>query len=234
MAEALRSDIEAGVYPVGRKLPSEAALQSKYSVSRHTVREALQILFNDGLIYKVQGSGTFVGGRRQDSRGRYIRSIGSLDELTVWPDTDTEVIEPFTVVVEPSVAARMELPYIEVSRAVVRRHYQDQPFVLTHHYVSPELGAQLAADGVPAVGEGTVIGAAEKFLKKPVMGARQEITAMIAPEHEAELIGCRPGDAILLIERVYYDADGKYIEFTSSHFNPRRYTYRQDVRRRSS
>ncbi len=234
LAEALRADIEAGVYAIGQKMPSENVLQSRYSVSRHTVREALQILFNDGLIYKVQGSGTYVGGHRQDSRERYIRSIGSLDELTVWPDTDTEVIEPFTVVVAPSVAARMELPYIEVSRAVVRRRFEGQPFVLTHHYLSPELGAQLTAEGAPAVGEGTVIGAAEKYLKKPVMGARQEITAMIAQEPEAELIGCRVGDAILLIERLYYDADGKYIEFTSSHFNPRRYTYRQDVRRRTT
>jgi hypothetical protein len=58
--------------------------------------------------------------------------------------------------------------YIEVSRAIVRRHFDCNPFVLTNHYVAPELGQQLAADGVPAVGEGTVIGAAEKFLQRPV------------------------------------------------------------------
>jgi DNA-binding GntR family transcriptional regulator len=232
LAEKLRADIEAGVYSAGRKMPTESVLQSKHGVSRHTVRESLQILLADGLIYKVQGSGTYVSGRRHDSNGRYIRSIGSLDELIVWPDTDTEVIEPFTVVVDPSVAARLELPYIEVSKAVVRRHYNGQPFVLTHHHVDPELGARLAAEGVPAVGAGTVIGAAEKYLAKPVMGARQEITAMSARESEATYIGCRPGDAILLIERIYYDVDGKYVEFTSSYFNPRRYTYRMDVRRR--
>lgn len=232
LAAKLRADIEAGVYSVGRKMPTESVLQSKHNVSRHTVREALQILLTDGLIYKVQGSGTYISGRRHDAQGRYIRSIGSLDELIVWPETDTEVIEPFRVIVDPSVAARLELPYIEVSKAVVRRHYEGVPFVLTHHHVDPALGAQLAADGVPAVGEGTVIGAAEKHLSKPVMGARQEITAMVAQEPEAAMIGCQPGDAILLIERLYYDVDGKYIEFTSSYFNPRRYSYRMDVRRR--
>ena len=55
---------------------------------------------------------------------------------------------------------------------------------------------------------------------------------MIAPEHEAKLIGCHACDAILLIERLYDDADGKSAEFTSSHFNPRRYAYRMDLRRR--
>nr|WP_206025202.1 GntR family transcriptional regulator [Rhodococcus sp. 14C212] len=234
MAEKLRADIEAGVYSVGRKMPTESVLQSVHNVSRHTVREALQILLSDGLIYRVQGSGTYVSGRQQDTRGRYVRSIGSLDEIIVWPDTNTEVIEPFTVVVEPSIAARLELPYIEVSKATVRRSYEGFPFVLTRHYVEPELGAKLAADGVPSVGEGTVIGAAEKLLTKPIMGARQEITAMNAPEHEAELIGCQAGDAILLIERLYYDADGKFVEFTSSHFNPRRYSYRMELRRRGA
>jgi len=234
LAEKLRADIEAGVYSVGRKMPTESVLQSVHNVSRHTVREALQILLSDGLIYRVQGSGTYVSGRQQDTRGRYVRSIGSLDEIIVWPDTNTEVIEPFTVVVEPSIAARLELPYIEVSKATVRRSYEGLPFVLTRHYVEPELGAKLAADGVPSVGEGTVIGAAEKLLTKPIMGARQEITAMNAPEHEAELIGCQAGDAILLIERLYYDADGKFVEFTSSHFNPRRYSYRMELRRRGA
>ncbi|QIX48183.1 GntR family transcriptional regulator [Rhodococcus sp. DMU1] len=234
LAEKLRADIEAGVYSVGRKMPTESVLQSVHNVSRHTVREALQILLSDGLIYRVQGSGTYVSGRQQDTRGRYVRSIGSLDEIIVWPDTNTEVIEPFTVVVEPSIAARLELPYIEVSKATVRRSYEGLPFVLTRHYVEPELGAKLAADGVPSVGEGTVIGAAEKLLTKPIMGARQEITAMNAPEQEAELIGCQAGDAILLIERLYYDADGKFVEFTSSHFNPRRYSYRMELRRRGA
>ncbi|PQP22773.1 GntR family transcriptional regulator [Rhodococcus opacus] len=234
LAEKLRTDIEAGVYSVGRKMPTESVLQSVHNVSRHTVREALQILLSDGLIYRVQGSGTYVSGRQQDTRGRYVRSIGSLDEIIVWPDTNTEVIEPFTVVVEPSIASRLELPYIEVSKATVRRSFEGIPFVLTRHYVEPDLGAKLAADGVPSVGEGTVIGAAEKFLTKPIMGARQEITAMNAPEHEAELIGCQAGDAILLIERLYYDADGKFVEFTSSHFNPRRYSYRMELRRRGA
>ena len=232
LAEKLRADIENGVYSVGRKMPTETVLQSMHNVSRHTVREALQVLLADGLIYKVQGSGTYVSGRQQDTHGRYVRTIGSLDELIVWPDTQTEVLEPFKVVVEASIAARLELPYIEVSKATVRRSYDGVPFVLTRHYVDPELGLKLAGDGVPDVGEGTVIAAAEKFLSKPVMGARQEITAMNAPEDEAKLIGCQPGDAILLIDRLYYDADGKFVEFTSSHFNPRRYAYRMELRRR--
>lgn len=85
LAEKLRADIEAGVYSVGRKMPTESVLQSVHNVSRHTVREALQILLSDGLIYRVQGSGTYVSGRQQDTRGRYVRSIGSSTKLSSGP-----------------------------------------------------------------------------------------------------------------------------------------------------
>jgi DNA-binding GntR family transcriptional regulator len=231
LAEQLRRDIKAGVYTEGRRMPTEAELTAEHGVSRHTVREALQQLLVDGLIYRVQGSGTYVSGRQES--GRYQRSIGSLDELIVWPETDMEVLEPFQVQVEPSVAARLELGYIEVSRAIVRRHYEDRPFVLTRHYVDPELGATLREHGIPSRGEGTVIGAAEQFLPRKVAGARQNITAMNAPDEEAKLIGCEPGDAILLVERLYYDTAGRFVEFTASHFNPRRYSYQMELRRRS-
>lgn len=232
LADELRHNIESGVYAKGRKMPTEAELQAEHGVSRHTVREALQQLLSDGLIYRVQGSGTYVSGR-QEGPGRYLRSIGSLDEIIVWPDTKMEVIEPFHVAVEPSIAARLELSYIEVSRAVVRREFSGVPFVVTRHYVDPELGAKLSANGIPSRGPGTVIGEAEPLLPRRVAGARQDITAMNAPAEEAMMIGCEPGDAILLIERLYYDTAGKYVEFTASHFNPRRYSYRMDLLRRS-
>jgi DNA-binding GntR family transcriptional regulator len=232
LADELRRNIDVGVYAEGRKMPTEAELQAHHGVSRHTVREALQQLLADGLIYRVQGSGTYVSGRREGPT-RYLRSIGSLDEIVVWPDTRMEVIEPFHVIVEPSIAHRLELEYIEVSCAVVRRIFSNVPFVVTRHYVHPDLGRQLRAQGIPSRGPATVIGEAEALLQRRIAGARQDITAMNAPAEEAALIGCEEGDAILLIERLYYDTAGKFVEFTASHFNPRRYSYRMDLLRRS-
>ena len=236
LAETLRNRMDAGDFGPEGRLPTEVELQQEHSVSRHTIREALRLLEADGLIYRVQGRGTFVSGRRgyRTEKGRYLRSVGSLEEISVWPDTDMEVIEPFTTLIDPTIAARLELTYIEVSRAVVRRWFGGAPFVLTRHYVAPALGKLLRKEKIPSRGEGTVIGAAEKYLPAKVAGARQDITAMSAPEEEAAAIGCEPGDAILLIERVYYDTTGSIVEFTASHFNPRRYTYRMELHRRGT
>jgi len=56
----LYAGIINGLYKDGDQLPSETALSETYSVSRHTVRLALAILNEDGLIQKSQGKGTVV------------------------------------------------------------------------------------------------------------------------------------------------------------------------------
>lgn len=49
-------------------MPSEAAIQSEFGVARTTARRAFHILRDEGLIYTVQGEGTFVGSPGQAPR----------------------------------------------------------------------------------------------------------------------------------------------------------------------
>jgi len=56
----LRQQILDGRYPKGSRLPSEAELSDAYSVSRGTVRHALGILTQEGLIERRKGSGSYV------------------------------------------------------------------------------------------------------------------------------------------------------------------------------
>ncbi|MEJ8281877.1 FadR/GntR family transcriptional regulator [Pseudonocardia spirodelae] len=70
----LRSAIERGEYPVGDKLPAEAALSTEFEVSRSVVREALRGLQALGLTESRTGRGTFVvatGPSEDPSFGEY-------------------------------------------------------------------------------------------------------------------------------------------------------------------
>jgi len=60
IAQELKSDIESGVYANGAPFPSETILQKYYGVSRDTVRSALALLKEEGLIERRKGSGTTV------------------------------------------------------------------------------------------------------------------------------------------------------------------------------
>lgn len=56
----LLENISAGIYSKGAKIPTENELAKNFSVSRITVRKALQELEREGLLVRHQGKGTFV------------------------------------------------------------------------------------------------------------------------------------------------------------------------------
>lgn len=59
-AEVLRREIATGRLKPGDKLPSARALQDQYGIASGTVQNALRLLKSEGLIYSVQGRGSFV------------------------------------------------------------------------------------------------------------------------------------------------------------------------------
>lgn len=59
--EELRARVVAGEWEVGERLPAIADLQAEYRVpGLNTIRQALQLLAEDGLVQSIQGRGTFV------------------------------------------------------------------------------------------------------------------------------------------------------------------------------
>ena len=58
--ETLTAQIAGGEYAAGDKLPTEAALATRFGVNRHTVRRALASLADSGIVHSRRGAGVFV------------------------------------------------------------------------------------------------------------------------------------------------------------------------------
>jgi DNA-binding GntR family transcriptional regulator len=70
LAAMLREDIESGQLAPGMPLPSESSLTQEHGISRDSVRRAMDVLREEGLVITVQGKGTYVRerpGRRSNS-----------------------------------------------------------------------------------------------------------------------------------------------------------------------
>jgi GntR family transcriptional regulator len=74
----LLEDIKSGQFPPGSKLPSEDQLAREFSVSRVTLREALRVLEDDGVIVRRHGSGTFV----LDKRAIPVQPLSSIVSIS--------------------------------------------------------------------------------------------------------------------------------------------------------
>ncbi|MCR4398032.1 MAG: GntR family transcriptional regulator [Firmicutes bacterium] len=78
VAEYIRKKVAEGEYPRGERLPSETDLASKLGVSRATLREALRLLEDEGLVMSRRGAGSFV---RPESR-RIVEGLEKLGSMT--------------------------------------------------------------------------------------------------------------------------------------------------------
>ena len=67
VADILRKEIAQGVFRDGQTLMTEEELRMRFNVSRQTVRQAIALLEDDGLVDRRRGSGTYVrhGPRRR-------------------------------------------------------------------------------------------------------------------------------------------------------------------------
>ena len=60
VADDIRNAIKSGDIAPGSRLETEEALSARYDVSRQTIRHAISILVDEGLVLRRQGSGTYV------------------------------------------------------------------------------------------------------------------------------------------------------------------------------
>jgi GntR family transcriptional regulator len=232
LAAQIRDAVARGEYADGRQLPTEEQLSATYSVSRQTVRRAMQDLVSEGIIYRVAGRGTYPVAEED----RYIRQFGSVEELMALSlDTECEVVSPLQRQVDIESASRLRLPSDEIYSVAFVRLHADTAFCYTTVYLPPRIG-QLLAD-VPELSSAsarsrvTVIGLIDSRMDGSIAAAEQSISATGAPSHVSHRLACGTGQPVLRIDRVYFDHQGEPVEVAISYFDPQHYSYRVKLRR---
>lgn len=238
LRQSIRDQIAAGTYADGVRLPTESELVARHGLSRQTVRRAFQDLVSEGVVYRVPGRGTYVRDGAFQPEHRYLRQLGSIEDLmSLSNDTTMEVLTGLHRRVDVEAASRMRLDDDVVYTVVFRRlHGSDPgvPFVLTRVHL-PEtvartvLGARELTAG--AVSTSTVIGLTEPHLGTAISEAAQSITVSAADDEVAAAVSCTRDHPMLRVDRLYSDASGTPVELSVSHFLPEQYTYRVTLRR---
>jgi len=232
LSSKLRSMLLERPFRPDERLPTEAELSRDLGLSRQTVRKAFSDLVAEGLVYRVRGKGTFAVQGGQD--GRYLRAFGPIDDiLALSNDSDLEVLRPLGRTVDIEAAGRLRLDTDEVYAGLFRREHSAGPFLVTRICLPLDLGRDLArSDPFDKPGGRTGATVVEHLERMgiAVAGALQSITAEIATPELCKYLDCEPDGPVLRIDRLFFDATGRFVELTINHFDPKRYTYRVEVR----
>lgn len=217
IARVLADEIRAGVHADGSRLPGEYTLTRRFGVSRTTLRQALQVLGEEGLISTHAGIGSFVtfDGTPLDNRLGWTRALAEQGtELT------TETLR-FEEVTDQELAAELGLvstAFIALDR--VRRLVGGQGVSLEHSRVPvteelaglPERGLDGGSLSRALVGAGRVADSGEGRVS--VRGLDVE---------EAAALHRSPGEPFLRLTQVYRAADGSVVEQVTSLLDPARF-----------
>jgi len=92
----IMENIEKNVFKYGTKLPSENFLCKKFSISRQTVRNAIDILEKEGIVTRRHGSGTYVAKMLGDVRDKTIGVLTSYLHEYIFPNIFQGIEETLT------------------------------------------------------------------------------------------------------------------------------------------
>jgi GntR family transcriptional regulator len=211
VARLLTEEIEAGQYKVGEKIPTEAELQQRFDVSRHTVREALRDLKSQGLILARAGVGTVV--RARAPRTRFMQGIGGLQELIQFVDaTRMRVLRKRRLIADQALTERLTMMKTgqQWHEASVLRFLPNEstPVASMNIYVRPEHSDVL--DFIDTAGL-PVFSLIERRHGVRISEVSQQIVAVLVERDAAHQLNTRVDSPALEITRQYTDAQDRLV-----------------------
>lgn len=217
LQRAIREAIENRVLGPEDALPAERQIASDLSVSRITVRKAIEGLVEEGLLVRRQGSGNFVAARIEKNFSKLTSFSEDMRSRGRTPHS--EWLKRFEGAVTPEEALTLRLsPGTPVYRFHRLRFADEAPMCLEYATVEASCLPSLEAVGT------SLYEALEKAGNRPVR-ALQRLRALLLNAEQAKLLHARVGDAGLLVERVGYLRDGRAVEFCQSFFRGDTYDF---------
>jgi GntR family transcriptional regulator len=229
IADRLRDQIKSGVLAPDDRLPSEPDLVRQFDASRNTVRLALALLTNQGLVVTRQGLGTFVQAEAKPFtallsrvKGQPSANHASLAHPVVGPDPAVpETVRTLVETVPASASVSEKLNIEPGDSVIVRRSSQvldDVPWLMINSYFPMDLASDTALAHAGVIPQGSFKMLAELGYEQ--VGFVDEIGARMPNTRELDFFGLTTGTPVIVVNRTSYGSD-RPIRLT-------RYIYRGD------
>jgi GntR family transcriptional regulator len=218
----LKEQILSGKLSPGEQLPSEAQLTQRFHVSRVVVRQALQILDEQGLIIRVRGKGTYVS--EKVAEDATPRISGSLEDLVrMGPEVSIKVVE-FRLVragsdLADAFACDEETDLFHVQRV---RLVDGRPLAVLVNHVPYGVGACISLSDLSREPLITLI---ETRAGRPIEWASQVFEAVAADERMAELLEVDLLTPLLKLTLTAYSKDGSVVDLAEVFYRSDRYKH---------
>lgn len=199
--ESIRNKILEGTYRPHEKLPSEREMTEGYAVSRITIRQALSELQREGLIFKINGKGTFVSLPKARFDVSKLRGFGE-SAASIGQEAFSKLIAINTEKCSDGLAQKLHL---EKGAAVTKiqrlRFLNREPLAFDITYAPAHLGERISAADLQTR---DIFDIVENDCGVSISSAGVNAEAINSEESLASHLKIEPQSAVLHIERTIY------------------------------
>lgn len=233
LSSILRQQIKDGIFVPEVAMPSEMQLCHLYSVSRVTVRRALETLEAEGRIIRRHGVGTFVAPQEPSALVTSSRVSGLVENLiSMGMDTDAELVDFQASMVPPAtVSQALGLQAGDTVLKMVRlRSHRGKTLSMSTVYL-PHSVSHLVQEHM--LDDRPVVRMLEDGGCRPYR-AEQSMTAVPADDTAASLLGIGISMPVIRLRRTIYDDMGQPLQHYVGLYNPDNYEYHMMLTRDNS
>jgi GntR family transcriptional regulator len=222
LQEIIRERIRSGEWVPGSIIPSERQLCERYGISRMTTRQAITELVNEGLLYREQGKGTYVG--RPKIPQQLLRLTGFTEDIQVREQRPGARV--LTAEMWPADAASAERLRIREGQPVFRlrrlRLADAEPLALETTCISFIGCERLLEDDFE---RHSLYHLLETKYDVPPLEAEQELEADLARDEEAHHLQIAAGSPVLRTRRITASRKQLPIEYATSVYRGDKYRF---------
>jgi DNA-binding GntR family transcriptional regulator len=230
IAERLLSEIAAGKHPVGGLLPTEIDLCRRFHASRYTVRAALRVITEKGLLSRRPGAGSMVMASAQPAV--FTQTLNSLGEILSYPaETYRDGSTTAELVADRKLATLLGCAvgtrWFRIS-GVRRSNEIALPLAWQDIYLLPRFSG---VERSPTLDHEPVYAQLERLFGQTTECARLELFPSRVPRSVAPMLKVKVGSPALTIIRRYIDKEGQNFETTVTVHPEGRFNYSMEFRR---
>jgi GntR family transcriptional regulator len=223
LAGILRKKINDGDWPPQSPIPSERQLEMLYSVSRPTIRQAIELLIREGYLYREHGKGTFVMPQKLQ-KGLLELTSFSEDLIKRGIKPGQQILEMAYESAPEEVIRKLELPEGTKALRILRvRLGDDIPIGLQTSYVILKPDQLITREELEEVG--SLYEILQEKLHIIPWAADETLEVTLATKEEADLLQVKVGAPLLINERVLWSQERKAVEFVKILYRGDRYRY---------
>jgi len=220
VTESLRQMIISGDIPVDDRLPTEPVLAKNLGVSRATLREALNQLEGEGLIYRIHGLGTFIKSKTP-SIALSLTIPRSITEMlnSLGLNPGTELMKVTNELIFPDDVERLNAPPgSKVFRIERIRTANGQPVAYTIDIVPSWIMKKYPDAGNK--GNFSLIEHLKVFCGITFVESKSTLIPLHNVKSVAEKLEIDPSSHIFFFEGVDHDINGSPVLFSKEYFSP--------------